>query len=224
MAYLDTGGSAGRAGSAVTRSISRRRNTGRAGSVVSRARIGVPAPKRSSGGGGGSVRRYSGGGGVSSGSSGRYSAPAPPPRLRAGGGAVPNIKNFLGGDTGYQQQLRQFAKALTDFNADVTRRRGSLTSEFGLSQKAMNDQKLRDLEALEDDYGARGLIRSGLYADAVGDYNTEFGQRMTDLQRRQTEALNQLTQESSQFRSQQGLQKQAAREAAIRRRAEKYGL
>jgi len=113
---------------------------------------------------------------------------------------------------------------MTDFNADVGRRRGSLTSQFGLSQKAMNDQKVRDLDALEEDYGSRGILRSGLYTDAVGDYESEFGNRMTDLQRQQTDALNQLNQEGSQFKSQNNLQRQSAREAAIRRRAEQYGV
>lgn len=189
------------------------------GSAVSRR-----LSKNNSGGsgGGGSVRQYSAP--VSSNSSGRYSAPGPVPSAKAGGGAIPSIGNFLTRDTGYQQQLRQFAKAMHDFGADVTRRRGSLTSEYGLSQKAMGDQKLKDLDSLEEDYGSRGLLRSGLYAGAVGDYNTEYGQRMSDLQRRQNEALNQLSQEQSQFGSQSNLQKQSAREAAIRRRAEQFGM
>lgn len=220
------GGGAGAAGSAVTRKL-KKKSTGAAGSAIKKAAsVNNAAPRRSSGGsGGGSVRQYSSGGGsVSAGSSGRYSAPAPPPAARAGGGAIPSIQNFLTKDTGYQQQLRQFAKAMGDFTADVGRRRGSLTSQFGLSSKAMSDQRVRDLEGIEDDYGARGLIRSGLYTDAVGDYQTEYGQRFADLQRQQTDALNQLTQEGSQFKSQNQLQQQAAKEAAIRRRAEQFGV
>jgi hypothetical protein len=88
----------------------------------------------------------------------------------------------------------------------------------------MNDQKKIDLNNLEADYGARGVLRSGLYGKAVGDYNNEFNTRMTDLTTKEKDALAGLDQEKTRFTSQQDLQTQAAREAAIRRRAEQYGL
>lgn len=154
---------------------------------------------------------------------GQYVRPqAPPPATSPG--PIQNIEAYLGADTGYQQQLRGFNQALQDFLADVTRRRGTLETDFGTSQKAMGDQRLRDLATIEDDYGARGLGRSGLYAKAVGDYETEYGTRMSDLQRRQDEALAMLTQEEGNFKSQQQLKEQQAKEQAIARRAAQYGL
>lgn len=155
-------------------------------------------------------------------SSGQYSYPVAPPASNQG--PVPSIDAFLGGDTGYQQQLRSLAQALSDFNADVTRRRGSLESEYGLSKKALGDQRLIDLDLLEDDYGARGLITSGLYGKAVGDYEREYNQRATDLETKQKEALGLLEQETGRFKTQQELQSQSAKEQAIRRRAEQYTL
>lgn len=160
---------------------------------------------------------------ISSNSSGRYSPPAPP-SIPAGGGPVPDINAFLGGDAGYQQQLRQLAKAWSDFRADENRRRGVLTTEHGLSKKALADQRLTDLDAIEEDYGSRGLLRSGLYGSAVGDYEKEYGLRVSDLDRQQQQALQMLSQEHSKLGQQNTLQQQAAREAAIRRRAEQYGL
>jgi hypothetical protein len=158
---------------------------------------------------------------VKTNSRGNYARPAAPP---AGGpGPVPNIEAYLGQDAGYQQQLREFAAALNDFTADATRRRGSLESEYGLSSKALADQRVKDLGSLEEDYGSRGLLRSGLYGDAVGDYETEYGQRTSDLSRRQNEALAALTGEQGSFSAQQKLKEQAAKEAAIRRRAEQFG-
>lgn len=167
---------------------------------------------------------YGGGGGsIRSNSSGSYGAvPSPPSSARPG--PVQSIEAYLGGDSSYQQQLRQLAKAFNDFSADATRRKGVLTSEYGVSKKALGDQRTMDLEALEDDYGARGLIRSGLYGDAVGDYEKEYGLRVGDLDRRQQQALQQLLQEQSAFGQQNKLSKQAAREAAIRRRAENLGV
>lgn len=153
---------------------------------------------------------------------GRYSRPAAPPVEQPG--RVASIEEFLTGDSGYQQQLRQFGQSLADFMADVTRRRGTMESEYGLSKKALEDQRLKDLDMLEDDYGSRGLLRSGLYGKAVGDYEQEFGQRSSDLSRRQQDAMALLSQEQGQFDTQTNLQKQAAREAAIRRRAEQLGI
>lgn len=159
-------------------------------------------------------------------SSGRYSRPAAPPPQTAG--AVPSIgggdiNSYLAGDSGYQQQLAGFAKTLQDFLGDLTRRKGTLQTEFGVSDKALRGQRTKDLDTLEDDFGARGLIHSGLYAGAVGDYEKEFNERVAELARKQQEALGALTQEEGQFKSAQQLREQAAREEAIRRRAEQYG-
>lgn len=155
---------------------------------------------------------------------GRVAAPPPPANPGPIQPVAPDIGTFLNQDTDYQQQLRDFGNALTQFLADVGRRRGSLESDYNQSQKAMNDQKVIDLNNLEADYGSRGILRSGLYGKAVGDYNTEFNNRMTDLTNKEKEALGQLDQETGRFKSQQELQQQAAKEAAIRRRAEKYGV
>lgn len=154
---------------------------------------------------------------------GQYVRPQAPPQSTAPG-PIQNIEAYLGADTGYQQQIRSFNQALQDFLADVTRRRGTLETDFGTSKKAMDDQRVMDLDRIKDDYGARGLGRSGLYADAVGDYETEFGTRMSELQRRQNEALAGLTQEEGNFKSQQELKTQQAKEQAIARRAAQYGL
>lgn len=158
---------------------------------------------------------------------GQYSRPTPPPATTPG--PVPQLSGndleaYLGGDSGYQQQLRQLGQALADFTADSTRRKGVLETDYTTSKKAMDDQRVLDLDMLKDDFGARGLLRSGLYADQVGKYDTEFNTRSSDLQRRQQEALAALTQEQGRFGSQQDLQKQGARESAIRRRAESLGV
>lgn len=158
---------------------------------------------------------------------GQYYRPSPPPSTSPGPIqqlSGNDLEAYLGGDSGYQQQLRLLGQALADFTADATRRKGTLETDFTTSKKAMDDQRLLDLDMLKDDYGARGLIRSGLYGDAVGKYETEFNTRSTDLQRRQQEALAALTQEQGRFTSQQELQKQGARESAIRRRAESLGI
>lgn len=153
--------------------------------------------------------------------SGSYRAPSGPPPAAPG---PVDIGTWLNQDAGYNQQLAQFANALAQFNGDVTQRRGNLNTDFATSQKAMNDQKVIDLANLEADYGSRGIIRSGLYGKAQGDYNTEFGNRVTDLNTKNQQAQAGLDTEVGRFNSQNTLQQQQAREAAIARRAQTYGL
>lgn len=159
---------------------------------------------------------------ISTNSSGNYARPAAPPPAKPG--PVVDINAFLNSDAGYQQQLREFAKAMQDFTADVTRRKGNLESDYGTSTKALADQRGLDLKAMEDDFGARGLLRSGLYSDAVGKYNTEYNNRVTDLSNQENQALAALIQEQQQFQSAQDLQQQTAREQALQRRAQQYGV
>lgn len=159
---------------------------------------------------------------ISSNSSGNYARPTAPPATKPG--PVMDINAYLNSDAGYQQQLREFAKALQDFTADVGRRKGDLESSYGTSKKALEDQRGLDLKAMEDDFGARGLLRSGLFADANAKYETEYNNRQTDLANRENQALAALLQEQSQFQSANDLKQQAAKEAALRRRAEQYGV
>ncbi len=162
---------------------------------------------------------------IQTGKTGSYkpaSRPASPPTTQPGT-IPPSIDAFLGGDTTYQDQVRNFQLGLNNFLADATRRRGTVDSDYASSQKALNDQKVQDLGNLEADYGSRGLAGSGLYGKAVGDYNTEWNNRMGDLTTKQQQALASIQQEQGNYQSQSELQKQQALQDAIARRASKYG-
>ena len=97
-------------------------------------------------------------------------------------------------------------------------------TDYTTSSDAMNDQKVIDLDRLQNDWAGRGLLRSGLYADAVGNYNTEFDKRLADLATSRDRALAQILQEQNAFTTQQSLDQQAAKEAALRRRATGLGV
>jgi hypothetical protein len=158
---------------------------------------------------------------ISSGPSGRYSAAPSAPPAAMPGAQDPNA--WLGSDTGYQDQLRQLQLAMTNFGADVGRRQGEINTDYNTSNRAMGKQKDLDLKSMESDWAGRGMIRSGLYGDAVGNYNEEFNQRLAELLSGRDRALSQLTQEQQAFQTQQELDQQAAREAALRRRAQGLG-
>lgn len=160
--------------------------------------------------------------GISAGPSGKYSRPSAPPAA-APGPMQTDPNTWLGSDVPYQDQLRQLQLALTNFNSDVTRRQGDVGTQYDTSNKALQDQKVLDLKNMEADWAGRGLLRSGLYASAVGDYNQEFDQRATELISGRDRALAQLLQEQNAFKTQQELDSQAARENALRRRAQSLG-
>lgn len=159
---------------------------------------------------------------VSTNSTGNYARPQSPPVNSPG--PVVDINAYLNSDAGYQQQLREFAKAMQDFTADAGRRKGNLESDYGTSSKALSDQRGLDLQAMNDDYGARGLLRSGLFAKANSDYETEYNSRVTDLSNKQNQALQSLLQEQQQFQSAEDLKTQAAKEQALQRRAAQTGV
>jgi hypothetical protein len=202
-------------------------------SSAAKARLGNSLSKKNGGGSlkkGGNIKKsltktapnYRGGT-IKSTGTGSYGAasggtPAVPPTQPG------DINTYLGGDSDYQDQLRQLSKALSDFQADVGRRKGTLESEYGISKKALGDQRGKDLQDMEADYAGRGMLKSGLYAGSVGDYEKEYGNRVSDLDRQQQQALQLLMQEQSQYGSQNDLEQQRLREEAIRRRAEQYGM
>lgn len=158
---------------------------------------------------------------ITSGPSGHYSPITTPP-VQPGPVAV-NPDQWLAGDSGYQDQLRQIGLALSNFGADVTRRQGEANTDYTSSQHALNDQKVVDLKNLESDWAGRGLIKSGLYANAVGNYNKEFDQRLADLTSSRDKTLAQILQEQNNFTTQEDLAKQAARADALRRMASGLG-
>jgi hypothetical protein len=201
--------------------------------------------RRSSSGGGSSrssnayVRRASNQATIRSNSSGHMSRPAIPhgggtghaPGLgrsggtgRSGGVGAPSVDSYLRGDSTYLQQQSQFSKTLADFLANEGTNKNKLNMDFQTAGRALGDQRTTDLQNLMEDFASRGLLKSGEYGTAVGDYNKGYGQRVTDLGTQHTNQLNDLTQQEAQFRREQTLQNQTARQQALQRRAAKYGV
>jgi hypothetical protein len=160
--------------------------------------------------------------------SGNYSRPSAPPTAGPGPiggiGVPPPINQYLGGDTTYLNQQRAFQKALADFLAQETQQKSKINEDYGSATKALGGQKEFDLNNMMQDFASRGLINSGLYAGAVGDYNKGFLQQMNELTKNQRRSLADLLAGETNFKKEQSLAAQRAREEAIARRASQYGL
>lgn len=137
---------------------------------------------------------------------------------------VPTLDQYLGGDTTYLDQLRQFDRTLGDFIANLGVRKTRLTADYGENKRDMEQQRIKDLEAIKNDFASRGLLSSGLLVDESGKYEKDYANQLADFERQFTQSQSDLTLEDTQFRREQELAKEAARQDAARRRAEKYGL
>lgn len=93
----------------------------------------------------------------------------------------------------------------------------------GLYQKELKDQRSKDTVDIADDYAARGIIHSGLYAQKRGDYEKEYGKQLGEVNRQRSKQYGDIASERRQFNREQELQKENARLDAIRRRAAKTG-
>lgn len=144
--------------------------------------------------------------------------PAPPKP------APPSVDQFLAGDSTYQRQLAAYNKALADFQTDQSLSKTDYETGYQNTIRDINLSQQDALSDLKDDYAARGLLRSGLYNDSLGDLNQQYSNQRTDVNKQRTSFLDQLVQELSKYRSEQSVQQGNARAEAIRRRAERYNL
>lgn len=134
------------------------------------------------------------------------------------------LSKWLAGDDTYQQQISQFNKQKTDYTAQYNRQKQVTQRDYGESQRALNLQGTQDRELQANDFAGRGILRSGVYAKALGDYNTDFQTKLKNLVQGQTDTLGNLSDERTNFFRQIALELQAAKQDAIRRRAAQLGL
>lgn len=93
----------------------------------------------------------------------------------------------------------------------------------GLYHKELAEARLKDKSDITDDYAARGVLRSGLYAQKQGDYEKEYGKQVAETNRQKASRYAELDEENRDFLNQQELEKEQARLEAVRRRAAKTG-
>lgn len=138
--------------------------------------------------------------------------------------AAPNLAKYLAGDTAYQQTLRGGQRTLADFLSELGRQRSEATTQFTQTKGTMERDRLEQLENLKNEYASRGLLMSGLYGEKQGDFQQEFQRQMDMLNQSQTSLMQDLLGQERNFRREQELALEAARQEAIRRRAEQYGI
>lgn len=143
--------------------------------------------------------------------------PAPPPM---------SIDEWLarGNDTVYNDQQSAYKRALADYAAQYKAEQDKYGQEYEASlQKLQTDQDLGG-KSLQDDYAGRGLLQSGVYAQALSDFQNQYQTRRDDLGRARTAYLNDLTTDKTNFEQEQALALARAKQEAANRRTAQLGL
>lgn len=134
-----------------------------------------------------------------------------------------STQKYLNSSADYQNTLRDLNRSLADFQAQQSTQKSRAGQDYGLAQKQMGDQRTQDLSDLENDFAARGILHSGVYGSRLGTYNTQYDTKQSDVTRAYSRQMQDFNTAYNNFVRQQSYQKEAAREAAIRRRAATLG-
>lgn len=137
---------------------------------------------------------------------------------------VSALNKWLAGDVTYQQQLADFQRSLAEYTSQVGRQNTITNRDYNESNRALQRQGMQDRNDQQNDFAGRGVLRSGVFAKALGDYNTDFNQRVKALATGKTDKLADISSQKTNFNRQLTLEKNNAKQDAIRRRAQKLGI
>lgn len=137
---------------------------------------------------------------------------------------MPSAKKYLAGDSTFQQQLAAFNRSKKDYKSQYKRKRGVIKRDYHETERGMQEQAGEDRTDQANDFAGRGILRSGVYAKALGDYNEDFQTKVKNLLTGRNDALGDLAMQKTNFFRQLELERLAAKQDALRRRAQQFGL
>lgn len=163
--------------------------------------------------------------------------PAPPaPKGKAGKTTITNKKSSKGqisgnltpkpnkndpnsfADSTYWDTLNQLLNNSDMYRQNMDLQKSRTNEDYGINAQKMAKQRVRDLDSIENDYAARGVVKSGVYGKRVGEYETDYQTALADLARAKNRSLQDISQSYNQYLEQWRLQKQQAINDAIQRK------
>ena len=191
-----------------------------------KASVSKPTARRStsgySSGGSRPVSSYSGrsggnysGSAVGSNASGTIAKPAKPQMSQG---------QFLAQDATFKSQQAAYQKALADYAAQYGAEQQKYNTEYDAGVDKLGLERTQGAEALKDDYAGRGLLQSGVYADALNEFNTGYDTRLADMGRAKSNYLSDLLTGKTNFETEQKLMQDKARQDAINRYMASIGV
>jgi flagellar biosynthesis chaperone FliJ len=134
------------------------------------------------------------------------------------------LNKWLAGDTDYQQQLAEFNSQKQSYNQNYNNDINQVNQNYNSTKRGMDTQATQDKQNQQYDFAARGVLTSGVYAQALDNYNTTFNQNLDNLLQGKTQQLATDKTALNNFLRELGLQQNAAKQDAIRRRAQSLGI
>jgi hypothetical protein len=130
----------------------------------------------------------------------------------------------LGTDSVYQQSLSGGKRSLADYLSELGRRRGEAGTQFNQTKAGMERDRTQQLSDLENEFASRGLIQSGLYGEEQGKFQQQYSDQLNALGQQQSGLLADLLSQETNYRRENDLSMQQAKQEALARRAAKYKI
>lgn len=99
----------------------------------------------------------------------------------SGGTGDTALDSYLAGDTTYQSQLSDLMRQLDQYNSQRNLQSSQTQADYDAKQRALNTQSDLDHQQMLDNFAARGILNSGIYANSLGQYNQQNQQQLTNL-------------------------------------------
>lgn len=143
--------------------------------------------------------------------------PAPPPM---------SLEQWLarGNDTVFSGQEAAYKRALADYAAQFKNEQDKYGQEYDASLGKVKIDEDTGFKNMQDDYASRGLLQSGVYANALNEFQNSFKTRRDDLARARDAYLADLTNDKTNFEQEQLLALAKAKQDAANRRTATLGL
>lgn len=137
---------------------------------------------------------------------------------------APSVDEWLANDAAYQSQASALEKAWADYQAQSGQSADQYKTDYASKVDELGKTRALAGQDLESDYASRGMLNSGLYAKAFNDYSTEYDNRQKQLATGLSDFLANLATQSQNYKSEQDLTSEKAKQDAIARRAASLGL
>jgi hypothetical protein len=131
-------------------------------------------------------------------------------------------KAYLAGDLVYGKQLKDLGDAYTKYELQSGQDITAYDNNYNNTVKRLGQDQTKGASDLAEDYASRGLLESGIYANALNDYNADFTRQTDDLTAAQALYKQDMTNEKNNFKDSQALTQQQAYQDALNRYNLKY--
>jgi hypothetical protein len=129
------------------------------------------------------------------------------------------LNKYLTNDSTYQSQTAAINKALGDYGAQELQQENSYNTGYAQNRSDLQEQQRVGGINQDEDFGSRGMIRSGLYATDKTDFLGDYARQFSQLDQQRNDYLLNLHQGLNNYNTSQNLALQQAKQDAINRRA-----